>query len=327
MIPATTSGDDRALSTPKFSDLPVLAGTEERHAWDVWGRNDNLGSLNRIGPEQIRAASRLVRTGRVIPLTLPLNEPSPSVFPFRESYEHTVERTRNGRDDKVDNLYLQFSSQWDGLRHVRFREHGYWGGRTEEDLDRTDDLGIDKWSRRGPMGRGVLIDVARYQSDQGAPLAADARFEITGELIDRIAAVQGVQFRPGDLMVLRTGWVEWYLSLPAEERDHLRGTVGHGLACAGLDSSRSTAEFLWNHGIVAVAADNLACEALPVDRDKGFLHRRLIPLLGMAIGELWHLPELSAHSAETGHYDFMLVSAALRIPRGVGTPANAFAIV
>jgi len=327
MTTASASNDGEVAETPRFAELPYVADTEERHAWDVWGRNDNLGSLNRVGREQILAASRLVRTGDIIPLTLPLDEPNPGIFPSRDPYEHTVDRTRNGRDDKVDNLYLQYSSQWDGLRHVRFREHGYWGGRTEDNLDASDDLGIDKWSSRGPMGRGVLIDVVRHLQEQGSPLIPNERYEITGELIGQVAAAQGVQFKSGDFLVLRTGWMEWYRTLSKEARDEMRGSVGNGLACPGLESSKSTAEFLWDHGIVSVAADNVACETLPVDRDKGFLHRRMIPLLGMAIGEFWYLPELSDNCRRTDHYDFMLVSAALRIPRGVGSPANAYAIV
>lgn len=311
---------------PKFSELPELGTTGERHAWDVWGRQDNLGSLNRVGDQQILAASRLVRTGRVTPLTLPLNEPDPGVFPFRDPYSHEVEVDRGGRDDKVDNFYLQFSSQWDGLRHVRFKEHGYWGGRSEQDLDDTSDLGIDKWAERGPMGRGVLIDVERHLRERGMPLPSDQKFDIGPDLITEVAAAQETELREGDFLVLRTGWMEWYRALPAQTRSEMRGTVGAGLACPGLDSAIGTAEFLWDTGIVSVAADNIACEALPVDRAKGFLHRRMIPLLGMAVGEFWWLAELSELCAATGMYDFLLVSAALRIPRGVGSPANAFAL-
>lgn len=313
--------------TPKFADLPFVPGTDERHAWDVWGRGDNLGSLNRIGREQILAATRLVRAGEIIPLTLPLNEPDPGIFPSRTAYEHVVERTRNGRDDSLNNLFLQFSSQWDGLRHVKFRDHGYWGGRTEADLDAGDDLGIDKWSERGPIGRGVLIDVARHLASAGTPLKPDERFEITAELIEQVAVAQGVRFQAGDFLVLRTGWMEWYRALDMAVRTELRGTVGSGMATPGLESSRAVAEFLWDNGIASVAADNIACETLPVDREKGFLHRRMIPLLGMAVGEFWYLADVSRHCADTGHYDFMLVSAALRIPYGVGSPANAYAIV
>jgi hypothetical protein len=311
---------------PKFSELPELGDTGERHAWDVWGRRDNLGSLNRVGARQIVAASQLVRTGKIIPLTLPLNEPDPGLFPFRDSYTHEVEVNRGGRDDKVDNFYLQFSSQWDGLRHVRFKEHGYWGGRSERDLDETGDLGIDKWAERGPMGRGVLIDVERYLRERGTPLSSEQNFEIGPDLITEVGAAQETELREGDFLVLRTGWMEWYRALPQEARAEMRGTVGAGLACPGLDASADTAGFLWDTGIVAVAADNIACEALPVDRGKGFLHRRMIPLLGMAIGEFWWLAELSEHCAATGNFDFLLVSAALRLPRGVGSPANAFAL-
>jgi kynurenine formamidase len=315
------------VSIPKFADLPLVGGTPERHAWDVWGRADELGSLNRVGPAEVLAATRLVQDGTVVPLTLPLDEPDPGIFPNRTVYGHVVEQTRNGRDDKVDNLFLQFSSQWDGLRHVRFREHGYWGGRQEEDLDADGALGIDRWSVRGPMGRGVLVDVARHFADQGRPLASDEAFDITPAVIEEVAGAQGVTFRPGDFLVLRTGWVEWYRAQSDEKRIAMRGTVGNGLSCPGLDSARETAEFLWDNGIASVAADNIACERLPVDREKGFLHRRMIPLLGMAIGEFWELSELSAACARTGRHEFLLVSAALRIPRGVGSPANAYAVL
>jgi hypothetical protein len=68
-------------------------------------------------------------------------------------------------------------------------------------------------------------------------------------------------------------------------------------------------------------------EVFPVDRAKGFLHRRLIPLQGMALGELWLLDELSRACAEEGRYEFLLVAAPLHLPRGVGSPANAYALL
>jgi hypothetical protein len=313
--------------TPPFADLPLLPGSQERHAWDVWGRDDEIGSLNLVGPDQVAAACRSVRDGRVVSLTLPLDEPSPGMFPDRAPYQHTVETTQGGRDDKLDDLYLQFSSQWDGLRHVRFRQFGYWGGRQEADLDSSDVLGIDRWAQRGLIGRGVLIDVARHLADRGAPLQPTEGHEITGALISEVAAAQGVEFRSGDFLVLRTGWIEWYRSLSDGERDRLAGTVGRGFACPGLESSQETAAFLWDHEFASVAADNVAVERLPVDRQKGFLHRRVIPLQGMALGEFWYLADLSAACAETGRYDFLLAAGPLKVPRGVGSPANTYAVL
>jgi hypothetical protein len=36
---------------------------EKYSNWGRWGEDDELGALNHVGPEQIRAAAALVRTG------------------------------------------------------------------------------------------------------------------------------------------------------------------------------------------------------------------------------------------------------------------------
>jgi kynurenine formamidase len=317
-------------STPEFNDLPRLPDSQERHAWDVWGRQDQLGSINRLGPRQVLEACRSVTVGQVVCLTLPLDEPNPGLFPDREPYRHTVTRTSHGRDDSLDNFFLQFSSQWDGLQHVRFRQHGYWGGRDEDDLDADGCLGIARWAVHGIFGRGVLLDVAAYQEARGQSLDPTRRFAIDGALLDEVAAQQGVTLNSGDVILMRTGWMEWYRALSQERRNALQGTVGQGeqaLATPGLDGSQATAAWLWNHGVAGIAADNVAVEALPVERAAGFLHRRLIPLLGMALGEFWWLRELAEQCRRLGRYEFMLAAAPLQLPGGVGSPANAYAIL
>jgi hypothetical protein len=313
--------------TPPFTQLPTLSDRDERHAWDVWGRDDEVGTLNLIGPPQRLAAAQLVRVGEMIPLTLPLDEPDPGLFEERTRYRHVIEDTGAGQDDRLDNLYLQFSSQWEGLRHIRAGRHGYWGGRQGSDLASSDVLGIDRWAEHGFGGRGVLVDVAAHLAATGEPMPPDAPFEITGELLDEVAAAQGLTFASGDILVVRTGWMEWYLELPTAVRAALRGTVGSGFACPGLESSQRTAAYLWDHEFAAVAVDNPGVEVFPVDREKGFLHRRLIALQGMALGELWSLRRLADACAARGAYDFLLVSGVLNLRRGVGSPANAYALV
>ena len=49
-------------------------------------------------------------------------------------------------------------------------------------------------------------------------------------------------------------------------------------------------------------------------------------MLGMPIGEFWDLDPLADDCAQDGVYEFMLVSAPLYIPQGVGSPPNAYAI-
>ncbi len=60
---------------PKFSDLPKVGQTEERHTWEVFGPDKQLGSVNLLTPERVKQAATLVCTGRVFNLSLPLNFP------------------------------------------------------------------------------------------------------------------------------------------------------------------------------------------------------------------------------------------------------------
>ena len=315
---------------PPFRELPQVGYSGERQAWEVFGAGDQLGTVNLLTPELVKQAAGLVRTGRVINLSLPLNFPITLYGGFRTGYRHHIEVNRGGRDDYVDNFAMQGSSQWDSLRHIRYREFGYYGGRQDEQVDDKAELGIEHWARHGIVGRGVLLDAARYMEHQGSPLDATRRFAMDGPFLERVAQAQQVSVQAGDIVLLRTGWLAWYGGLDAAGREALRGTLHPGeggMACPGLDATQETAAWLWDHQIAAMAADNVALEALPVDaKTGGFQHRRLIALQGMPIGEVWDLEELARDCAQDGVYEFFLVSVPLNLPGGVGSPANAYAI-
>lgn len=315
---------------PPFRELPQVGHSGERQAWEVFGAGDQLGTVNLLTPELVKQAAGLVRTGRVINLSLPLNFPITLYGGFRTGYRHHIEVNRGGRDDYVDNFAMQGSSQWDSLRHIRYREFGYYGGRQDEQVDDKAELGIEHWARHGIVGRGVLLDAARYMEHQGSPLDATRRFAMDGPFLERVAQAQQVSVQAGDIVLLRTGWLVWYGGLDEAGREALRGTLHpgeDGMACPGLDATQETAAWLWDHQIAAMAADNVALEALPVDaKTGGFQHRRLIALQGMPIGEVWDLEELARDCAQDGVYEFFLVSAPLNLPGGVGSPANAYAI-
>ncbi|MEI9928477.1 MAG: hypothetical protein WDN44_13250 [Sphingomonas sp.] len=134
----------------------------------MFGAGDNYGTLNFLTPTQVAAAARLVKSGETVSLDLPLGQPQPQFWAHRPPVVHAVRTHRRGRDDHLDGFNLQGSTQWDGLRHVRFRQFGYYGGIEDDVLDASDAIGIGHWAERGIIGRGVLIDVAAY-------LAATAR--------------------------------------------------------------------------------------------------------------------------------------------------------
>ena len=308
---------------PKYRDLPLFEGRDERHAWDVFGKDDDLGTVNLLTPDGVREAAKLVRRGDSfnldLTLDLPLRAPVIEGGAGRGPYIHKPTRHRGGGDDSLDNFYLQGSSQWDSLRHIRYRELGYYQGIQDEDLDATERLGINHWSEHGIAGRGVLIDLPRYM---GASFKMD-RIEMDGPMIEAIAAKQGVDLKPADILLLRTGWMTRYLSLSDEERAKPEAMDARAPS-PGLDGKRETAEWVWDHRIAAVAADNIAMEVTPV-LDPSFQHRRLLAMFGMPIGELWYLDKLADDCAQDGVYEFFLVSKPLNLKRGVGSPPNVLA--
>ncbi|MDT7554848.1 MAG: hypothetical protein QOI16_3384, partial [Pseudonocardiales bacterium] len=208
------------MTPPKYRDLPIIEATGEHHAWDHFGRDDQLGTVNFLTPERIRAAAAEVHDGLVVNLSLPLNLPDPPMAGGRGQFHHTVLRSRSGRDDYVDGFYLQGSSQWDGLQHIRYREFGYYGGREEEALDEGA-LGMDVLARKGIVGRGVLVDVERHLRERSTPADPQRKLKIGVDLIEETLLGQGCVVAPGDVMLLRTGWVTWYLSLDADGREAL----------------------------------------------------------------------------------------------------------
>jgi hypothetical protein len=283
--------------------------------------------LNLLTPERVRRAAGLVRRGVVFNIEPARSVPHPNRAepPFR----HLVQPGHTGRSDSATEFELHGGvGHLDSLRHIRFRGHGYYGGRQEHDLDTTPALGIQRWAEHGVVGRGVLLDVARHLERADGPLRPQQRFAITGGLLDAVAAAQGVAFEPGDIMLLRTGWMEWYLGLDAAGRAALVGTVHNregGLECPGLDAGQATAAWLWDRGFSVLLADNIALEVMRVAGSE-FQHRRILAMLGMGIGELFDFTALAADCAADGVYEFMVTIKPLNIPGGVGSPANAYVI-
>lgn len=305
-----------------YHELPTLAGTGERHAWSVWAA-DGVGTLNRIDPAAVVAAAATVRRGEVFNLDIPLDELA-GVWSTRRPPAHHVEVKRIGRDDSLDGFFLQGASQWDGLRHIRFREHGYFGGLEEVDLDDSDRLGIGGMAEHGIVTRGVLVDVEPHLMAADERYSPGARVEIDVEMLVDCLTAQRTVTRRGDVLLIRTGWLGWYRGLTPEQRADY-GTIDTFTA-TGLSADRTMAAWLWDQGFAAVVADNPALEALPARREVGFLHHRILALLGMPIGELWDLDALATDCASDGTFEGMLTSSPLYLRRGVGSPANAYLV-
>ena len=321
---------------PRYRDLPIDPAHPPGSAWGIWGDDDELGAMNLLTPERTQAAAALVRRGAVFSLNWELDEPSPPIL-GRGRLQHTILDGPSGPDDRYDSFYPQASSQWDGLAHVRHPQYGSYNGWRTEDLTADPPrLGIDAWARKGLAGRFVLVDAAQHLAAKGEPIDPGTSRAITVAELQEILDAQGVAVTPGTFLLINVGWIDWYLASDDSTKERLAqgadfSTTDHDLEhffpAAGLERAEEMAEWLWDAGVVAVASDCPAVEAMPMQRDdsEGFLHYRLAALLGIGIGEMWDLRSLAADSAADGVYEGLLASAPLNKRGGTGSPANALA--
>jgi kynurenine formamidase len=332
---------DQPLPMHKVPNYDELASTQPPHSsWGVFGRDDELGTINLLTPQRVAAAARLVRTGERFNLDYPVNAFEPYPTGTRPATQHHMFANNEfHRDDWLDSFYLQSTSQLDSLRHIGHPEYGFYNGLASADnTEASIRLGIHNWAESGIAGRGVLLDVVGFFAAQGREYDCETTVVLDAATLDAIAAHQGVQWQGGDLLLLRTGWAGNYVAKSREQRIEFNSRN----KSPGLAQREEVLRWLWDREIALVASDTPAVEADPVlesdfrisgerppDRGvnhSGMLHRPLIALLGMAMGELWKLDELAAHCAEDGRYDFFLTCKPLNIVGGVGSPPNALAI-
>jgi kynurenine formamidase len=305
---------------PAYDELPELSGLGVRHAWAVWGAADRLGTLNLVTESSVLTALATPRLGRRISLCLPLGAIDPPLY-GRTPFAHRVfDRNRNMVEDEIERLDPQGASQWDSLRHIRAGRHGHYGGLGADDIA-VAELGVGTMVRFGLVLRGVLLDLPAFWLAKGRSVDPFGSHSVHADELQACADHQRLARRPGDLLLVRTGWLTAYRNRGLA--DSLRDMP----TSSGLDAAESMARYLWDGAFCAVAADNPAVEVLPGDPAVGSLHRRLIPALGMPLGELWDLDELAAHCAASKRYELCVVSAPLHVPGGVASPANAIAIV
>jgi kynurenine formamidase len=94
----------------------------------------------------------------------------------------------------------------------------------------------------------------------------------------------------------------------------------------GLDFD--TCDWIHAHELAAVASDTFGVEVRPepTERIRRPWHWVVIPNMGLTVGEIFFLEELSADCAADGVYEFFFSAAPLPITGAVGSPVNPIAI-
>lgn len=323
---------------PSYAELKARTSKNRGLAWGVFGENDQIGTLNHLTPGRVRNAALSIREGIRFNLNLSLTEFDPPIIAHRGVVKHEVFGLNEfHRDDRVDSLFPQSSTQIDSLRHFAHPDFGFYNGFPgTEIVSGTATLGIQNVAEQTIAGRGILVDVERYFRSIGRALDHASSQGVTPEQLEDAMEWQGIVSEPGDILLLRFGWMQYKRN----------GMFAHdaALTSAGLEQTEAMAAWLWDHQFSVVAADNIAVEAWPADptalpteaeaagdliasSHTGMLHRILIPLLGLTLGELWDLDGLAEACAKRGRYDSFIVAEPLNLLGGVGSPANAVALI
>jgi hypothetical protein len=243
---------------PPFDELPLDKEGPPGNAWGLYGFDDELGALNMITPATVKAAAQEIQTGDRVSLDWLLNLPShPSFgrpsFGWRiENRTHPDGTKRTVNDDHLD-INTQSSSQWDGFRHYGYQQAArYYGGRTQQDIENTEIIGIDKIAHSGGItARAVILDYPRWLAKQGKDaINALSSHAISAKELKAMLKDTGVEPRDGDLLLVRTGFTEQYGKLSEEERKELANKPP---TFAGVESSKETLRWIWESGFVAVA--------------------------------------------------------------------------
>jgi kynurenine formamidase len=314
---------------PRFRDLPTV-GDIDHCGWGVFGQGDQVGMFNLQTEERVAAAARLVRRGRMFSLNWKLELPDPPLY-GRGALRHSMTAFQPGdwgHDDWYDNFYPQASSQWDGLTHVGVGGGVFYNGVVKSQVTGAEDTrnGVEHWARRGIAGRCVLLDWARWHERERGPVSPGERYPVSVDEVEAVRKSQGVELEPGDVLLLRFGWMAWYEQQDRATRERLSSGP---VRFPGLASTKAMAEYLWDHQLCAVASDNPALEAEPArdpHEERIFLHYYMLGRFGMAIGEMFYLEEFAADCAADGVSEAFFTSAPLNKLGGAGSPPNALAI-
>ena len=286
-------------------------------AWGRWGSEDERGALNYIGNAEVLRAVKLARTGEVISLAQPLSPETPvpghrgpmQHFMQRDGGDYAAGGKRPGgfqfAEDTVV-MALQFGTHIDALCHAWHDDKLYNGFSSHgtRSTTRAARCGVEKM---GPIvARGVLLNVL---GDDGKALAKGT--PVTRERLQRSARHAGVTIERGDVVLIRTGWIETMLADP----HYYDGEPGIEVEAA---------RWLADAGVAVIGSDNFAVEHIPFPQGTVFpVHQLVIRGYGIALLEGLVLAPL----ATKGAVEFLFVAAPLPFVGGTGSPLVPVAIL
>ena len=304
------------VSAAEFRQLFEAVST-----WGRWGAEDERGALNYLTPARVLEATRLVRSGETVTLSLPLDTRPGIDNPAPADHHMTMMG-----DEDIGSGTLRFAKDYvgadyhnpshthiDAFCHVAF-DGTLYNGRPTASLTRegatADDIGALK---QGLVGRGVLLDV---------PALRGVRWLEPGEHVypdelDGCERKQGVTVQEGDILLVRTGHAQRHTDLGPWDSD---------AAKAGLHPT--CASFLAERRIAALGSDGNSDTTPSTTEGIDFpIHALALNAMGVHLLDYLQLEDLVAACVRESRWEFLFLAAPLRVVGGTGSPVNPIAVL
>ncbi|KAJ5368245.1 uncharacterized protein N7496_008005 [Penicillium cataractarum] len=308
--------DPNSTAFPLRNELPEIPGAPKEAAW--------VGRLNLLTPIRVQNAAKEIQRGEVIPVNLPLNDPSHPAF-LREQFKHEIKTLVPSLVyDDTYHLNTQSGTQWDGFRHADCYKFAHSSGKFYNNITGADIVGpnanqkcaVHYWAKRGIAGRGVLLDYHEYAKKKKIRFDPYETCGISYEDIMNCGKEQGIDIRPesaggdiqiGDILFIRSGWCEAY-SKRSEETKILDSAKQQHQTFGGLVQEQAILDWLHDCYFAAVAGDSPSFEAWPTS--EGYhLHEYILSLWGMPLSEMLQLDRLAERCHELNRWTFFFTSA------------------
>ncbi len=310
-------GKSRLISAREFDRL-----FDSVCNWGRWGPDDERGTLNYITGDHIRRAAALVRSGRTVSLSLPINKvagpdnPSPPAHRMVHTYDPS---DMSGQQFATDCLAVEFHGDChthiDALCHVAYKGKIYNGkplSSVTSEGARIQDITA---FAHGVVGKGVLLDMPRLRGTRWIEVGE----AIGPEEIVAAEEAQGVRLDEGDILVFRTGHHRRRLELGSWDVGYDgEGRAGLHVSAIPLLHERKVAAF-FPDGDGETVPGNVEGVPYPI-------HALQITAMGMVCADSLQFEELVQVCESEGRWEFMVAASPLRLPGGTGTLFNPIAI-
>ncbi len=289
--------------------------------WGRWGPDDERGALHLLSPERVTQAAGLVREGRSVTLSLPVNTHRAADNPVPADHHMTMladpttaaEHPVQFIKDYVGSDYHNDGhTHIDALCHVAYRGTLYNGRPEDAVTAQGAPVNAIDVLKDGLVGRGVLLDIPRVRG---------VAWLEPGEhvFIDDLEAAeddQGVQVRQGDILLVRTGHAHRLAELGPWNTPERK---------AGLHPTAM--EFMAARGVAALASDGNSDTAPSSTEGVDFpIHVLALAAMGIHLLDYLQFEDLRVACGQAGRWEFLFIAAPLLVVGGTGSPVNPLAV-